>query len=281
MPIAVEESAVTHTIERTFMSYHDNSARNAPTEPEGDADLLIRELTELTRKKKRFAQASWAMMGIMFVAIAATLLAIFVFRVKAPWASFLSLGSAVANLLARRAMASDYEHSLAQSLKRWGDVRAIGPLAQALSIRRIDQAVVTSALTTLLPKLKPSDAPLLDRGQRAALYTALKLDPDKHAEFLVALLGGLAQLGGSAALPHVERLIDHLAATQRADTVLEAALVCKPALEEAVRLEREKQTLLRPAAETEPAETLLRPAASVRQTDEAILLRPHNQEDAS
>lgn len=257
------------------MSQHDDSVHDE------DPGLLIRELTELTRKKRRLAGMGGAMGAFVALAILATLIAVFVLKMKAPWAGFLSIGSVLASRLARRAVASDYDHALAQSLQKWGDVRAVGPLAQALSIRRIDKAIVTDALTTLLPKLKPSDASLLDRDQRSALFAALKLSPEIYAEFLIALLGGLAQLGDPEALPHVEALMKRLPDTPEEQRVFEAAHVCREVLLEAARLEQEKQTLLRPAAQADSTDNLLRPVASASQTDEAILLRPHSQEDAS
>jgi hypothetical protein len=246
-------------------------------EPEEDLDptvpsQLIDELTQLTRKKRRFSLLGAAATVVVALAILATLFAIFVLRIKAPWAGFLAVGSFAANALARRALASNYEHDLARSLEKWGDVRAIGPLAEAFSIRGIDKTVLTGALARLLPKVKASDAHLLSPHQRSALFGTLKLDRKEHADFLIVLLDAIAQIGDPSARPYVATLIERQPQTSEEQRLFEAAYACRGVLLEAEQLEQQKQTLLRAADETDQSASLLRPASS-QQTDESVLLR--------
>ena len=54
------------------------------------------------------------------------------------------------------------------------DLRAVGPLAEALAMGEPSYSLAVSALTRLLPRLGPSDAHLLTETQRACLRRALK-----------------------------------------------------------------------------------------------------------
>lgn len=54
------------------------------------------------------------------------------------------------------------------------DLRAVGPLTEALTTTEPTRSLAVSLLTRLLPRLRPADAPLLNKPQRACLRRTLK-----------------------------------------------------------------------------------------------------------
>lgn len=159
---------------------------------------------------------------------------------------------------------------IAHNLTFYNDIRAVGPLAEALEYRDVDlreQAKI--ALIRLLPRLQASDAVLFTTEQRNRLYRALN-SPD--VEFVLAILKALEQIGDAKALPYVEKLASGGDAANGEERVRRAAQACLPYLRE--RAERETPTLLRAASVVESApNSLLRPAAAGNDAEPEQLLR--------
>ncbi len=88
------------------------------------------------------------------------------------------------------------------------DLRAVGPLAEALTLGGSSYSLAVSALTRLLPRLQPSDGELLNETQRACLHRALKQSSSRrffwhyNPPFAHVLRRALTTLD---ALPHAER----------------------------------------------------------------------------
>jgi hypothetical protein len=194
----------------------------------------------------------------------------------------LGIGAAVASTRLQR--------RIAEVLLKYEDVAVVGPLAEMLD--RQDAAtrkMAEQTLIRLLPRLRPTDAGLLNETQRAALYRELsgrnwtssgRWRNTLNTALLVAILRALEQVGSGEALPHVERLAGGKGQAKRNLEIREAAKACLPFLQERVELERLSRTLLRPAESPEaPAAILLRPAQGVPDADPNILLRPAISEE--
>jgi hypothetical protein len=102
------------------------------------------------------------------------------------------------------------QREAAQALAGIEDLRAVGPLAEALEYRSPGSQptiypVITGALRRLLPRMQASDAHLLTEPQRSCLYRAL-LKGD--AELVLAIVKALEQIGDGKALPYVEKLAE-------------------------------------------------------------------------
>jgi hypothetical protein len=154
------------------------------------------------------------------------------------------------------------------------DVEAVGPLAEMLywPDDRI-KVMAAAALTRLLPRMNASDTQLLSTTQRALLYQTLRLpNAQKQAEFLVALLHALEQVGDINAIPLVRSLAEAQPASLRQKRVIDAARSCLPALEGCAQQNQDSQVLLR-ATTSESEESLLRPAASRSDASVELLVR--------
>jgi hypothetical protein len=180
---------------------------------------------------------------------------------------------------------------LAQTLVDLNDIRAIGPLIDALKVEdKQCHAIAKEGLIQLLPRLQPSDAELLTAEQRRLLWCKLSwpiqgikgnlltLSPDAYrteVSFRIAILQALAQVGDSNALPLVERLAQGKAKTEELRQIQAAAQACLPSLLLRCEQIRSHTTLLRAAdASGADAETLLRPVQETRETHPEQLLRP-------
>ena len=134
------------------------------------------------------------------------------------------------------------------------------------------------ALMRLLPRLKASDAALLDERVRARLRSVLVMDGyiafgRRHpAALMVAIIRGLGEIGDAASLTRFEAL----AKSSRYAAVREAASEWLPALTAAAEADRRRGTLVSPAgAPSEPAAALLRPAQGGVSDAADTLVRPH------
>jgi hypothetical protein len=178
--------------------------------------------------------------------------------------------------------------------KRWGraaermalfdDLRATGPLLEALNLR--DKAVVAAAekaLLGLLPRLQASDAHSITQAQRECLYRRLKIEnAQTEAEFLIAALKALEQVGDARALPCVEALAASRVTTANGTRVREAARQCLAFLKARAEQKQSSDSLLRASSGADASsEALLRPAADNPPTDPQHLLRPSSPESGS
>jgi len=132
----------------------------------------------------------------------------------------------------------------ADTLTRWVDIRAVGPLAEALEHEDGQvYARIVRALTRLLPRLTDKDADLLNAEQRDCLHRALlNGDPNREARFLIAILRALAQVGDARSLPAIETLAASGADTRHEKRVRGAALRCLAALRKRRARERADST---------------------------------------
>jgi hypothetical protein len=152
---------------------------------------------------------------------------------------------------------------VARRLADYGDVRAVGPLAEALgrSDRQIHE-IAAAALTRLLPRLRPADAGLLNANQRRSLHRALN---GENTGLTLAILSALERVGDDRALPYVERLARGQRRAAKSLEIQRAAQVCLPFLQ--VRIEKElvSRTLLHPStAPSVPANALRQPERKER-----------------
>lgn len=162
------------------------------------------------------------------------------------------------------------------------DVRTIPLLIDAWNFE--DQrlrAVVTEALTNLLPRLQASNADLLTHNQRSQLCKMLRVPADNvlyqdvfdlirgkrsdwRADLQVAILKAFEQVGDGRCLSIVQSLAEDAARSPGQKRVRSAAQECLPFLQARSAHEQASQTLLRAsnAHETGP-DVLLRPAVAV------------------
>ncbi|HZP84767.1 MAG TPA: hypothetical protein VFB21_24240 [Chthonomonadaceae bacterium] len=191
-------------------------------------------------------------------------------------------GLALATTQAHRLTLTSKHREMARLLAGLDDVQAVGRLAESLDwpdpqMRR----VAIRALTPLLRRLQASDSARLSPRQRAALYRMLKMSNARaHAEFLMALLKALEQVGDGAAVPYVQNLVESSPLTWRQIQVQQAAQDCLPYLQELARQDSYSQTLLRASSAAAPsAEGLLRPAYGSPDAEPATLLRAGTAQD--
>lgn len=173
---------------------------------------------------------------------------------------------------------------LARMLAKFDDVQAVGRLAEALEWPDVEtRHLAAEALTRLLPRLKASDAALLNPAQRACLYEALTpANVSGNAVFQVAILQGLQQIGDADAVPYVQRLANMTPNSASRKWVQETAQECLPFLLERAEQRRSHQTLLRASAPAgTPSEMLLRPAGGTPETDPQKLLRASSADEAA
>lgn len=155
-----------------------------------------------------------------------------------------------------------------------GDLRVVGPLIEIAAVPEGSADTMAAlALTRLLPRLRASDAGLLTARQRSALGKAL-LNHTQNAEFLLAALKALEQMGDGEHLTVVEQLASGTVSTAAPARVQAAARECLPFLRARFDQQQARASLLR-ASDIRYASSaaLLRPAAGVPART-AELLRP-------
>ncbi len=194
-----------------------------------------------------------------------------------PWQLF-QMFSILTPVIAVAAGATLHKNAT-EVLAKQEDVRAVGPLAEALSLQDKNvYAIAAGALIRLLPRMQASDATLLNDDQRACLHRQLK---GKNTELIQAILKAFEQVGDSKAIPFVEKLSEGEGAAAKDRRIREAAIVCMPFLQAQAERERAARTLLRAASSPDdPSTLLLRPAQGVTEVDASRLLRPSVPETA-
>jgi hypothetical protein len=159
------------------------------------------------------------------------------------------------------------------ALARYDDIRAVGPLTEALDYR--DRGLADAAVPKLaefLPRLQSGDAALLDDAQRRILDRVLL--KHRKPDLVLAILAAYEQVGDAKSLEAVERLAAGEGRCAKDRRVREAAIDCHAALKQRAQAERDAQTLLRPVYTGDPEGTLLRPAHGPGDADAKVLLRP-------
>jgi hypothetical protein len=232
-----------------------------------DFDEVLSLLSKETRKRTRLRYFC----GGLFMTL--VLLGIFLAIVKHDHSVLSHVGS-FAGLAIAGAAATRKQKSAALAISRFDDIRAIGPLAETLEYR--DKSllpIATQTLICLLPRMKASDAFLLNTAQRACLNRALQ---GKNTDLTLAILKAWEQVGDFNAIPEVEKLAEGHGYGGRYLTVITAARECLPYLRQSAERQQFSAQLLRPSdGNTTPSDVLLRPATphtAAEPSDE--LLRP-------
>jgi hypothetical protein len=165
------------------------------------------------------------------------------------------------------------QRNLTNALIHSDDLGIVPPLIQAAATIEISGTAAVMLLTRLLPRLRASDASLLDGNDRTLLHTAMV----KHAgnrEFILAALHALQQIGDRTSIHTVQRLADRTERRAADPELRDAAKECLEFLQQRAALTEANQTLLRSssAAET-PTDTLLRAIDNATPTAPDELLR--------
>lgn len=240
--------------------------------PEG-AELLLQLMADETHRKQTKRRLFWIVLsgGLgMAGALAATLIAIG----HPEMMGFLGMFGALGSLSALIVPSQRY-YQIIHMLSQQEDVRAVGPLAEALSVPDLNARIgVARALNRLLPYLLPTDAQWLDAAQRAALHKFLRTaNPDKETDFMLVILHALDTIEDVSALPTLQALAATSPTTDNARRVQQAAAEYIPHLE-AVRDHFQKsEMLLRASDATTPPEHLLRAVQGAAETPAQQLLR--------
>jgi hypothetical protein len=230
---------------------------------DAERDALIASLRRLARRQKR---RGW-LIRLRTVPFFAA-----VFLIKSPnllWV-FLLLTVITGDYLINFLTGKSRDIAAVKELIQRGGERTVGMLAEALTITEV-KYLAAGALIRELPKLKASDAHLLNDEQRGYLYQALE-GSDK--QLILAILRALEQIGDEKAVPYVERLAEKAGGDRQ---IRETATACLPYLEARAATQRASRTLLRPssasAVATPASNTLLRPAQYSSPTEPEQLLR--------
>ena len=182
----------------------------------------------------------------------------------------LMLGCGYFSTLARKERAR-----LSRTLAQCDDVRAVGPLIEALFLRnRNVTAEAAEALKRLLPRLQAEDADLLTEGQCAylRLYLAFRgEDPD----LVLAIVKAYEQIGRNDDLLFVQKLAAGKGKAGKDRRVQEAAQAYLDYVRKQEELRQAPQVLLRASGSADVStETLLRAAEGAPDAAPDQLLRP-------
>ncbi len=160
-------------------------------------------------------------------------------------------------------------------LARFDDVRAVGPLAEALEFQDATVRVeAEQALIRLLPRLQASDELLLTGPQRLRLNHVLEgKSPSKRGELARAILLAWQQVGDSKALPIVERMVEGAGLARHDLTLVPFARECLPFLRVSAERLQASGELLRAASNAAATPELLRAAYGPGVSDPATLPR--------
>lgn len=242
------------------------------------AELLLEFLKDeaaiRTRKKR-------AVLGVVYGGLAtATGLGIALVLTHHPAALVgLSGFSGLAGLAGTMAPSQQYNRII-NALSQLDDIRAVGPLAEALSIPDANSRVaVARALSRLLPRLKQQDQELLNEVQRSALRKFLgERDPEREAGLILALVYALTTILDVSALPTMETMAMRAKRTTDDGHVVEALTNSIEVLRETKRRMETPHTLLRASTEPTTTEQLLRAVQTVSDVPAEQLLRAGSSE---
>lgn len=174
---------------------------------------------------------------------------------------FVSINGMVAGLAA----ITSKQKEATRQIAAYDDVRAVGPLAEALDFRDNDlRRIAEDRLIRLLPRLKASDASLLNTEQMDSLLRALN---HKNTELSLNILRALQQVGNETAVPSVERLAQGQRMAARDSRLQVEAQECLSTLITRSENRRNAAQLLRAANGNEtPSDMLLRPVSGGGET---------------
>jgi len=165
------------------------------------------------------------------------------------------------------------QRNLTNSLIHSDDLQIVPPLIQAAATVEVSGTAAVMLLTRLLPRLRASDANLLDATDRILLNTAIAKH-SRNTSFVLAALKALQQIGDAASIPVVQRLAAQTGLRALDPAVRSAAKECLEFLNVRAAQTEANQTLLRASGAAEaPTDMLLRVVDSAAPTASDELLR--------
>jgi len=192
-----------------------------PVDPTFALHMTIDEMLAVLRQESR-KRARWKKVSIgIGVSLIVLVLSVSIYGRSISVQSLFALLAPLSLLFAATA-ASQKQQAVVAAITQFDDVRAVGPLAEALEFPGEHIApIVQKTLIRLLSRLKASDASLLKPAQRACLNRAIQ---GGNTELTLAILKAWEQIGDADAIPEVQRLAEgrdlnaSLAETDRAET---------------------------------------------------------------
>lgn len=264
----------------------ETALRSAELEP--TAQEIVAQLSELRRILKR-QKTHWH--GFLWLIFAVWIVASVVGgALTALWKlpSYFAMPVTVSVLavtlfLAKRSRYSQPTGLDAGELKRISGVKGVGTL---LEIERYthfsaDTAAILAALTDALPQMKAEDTRFLNAEQGERLHKVLRINIEAkgktaiRANFCIATLKALEQIGDAPEIPLVQKLARMNTLNPDSKRIRDAANECLPLLKIRAGLAAESKTLLRASApEKAGRDALLRAASGPNVAKPNELLRP-------
>ncbi len=248
-------------------------------------DELLTRLDRETRRRRRIEKVQL----IASLVLLAAAIPLFVLKHQGgghglPGAGLFSWLANLLNLSVLAIQRRAARESVAAAARDVDDLRYIPPfidLLQTTSRQRLDREahqVARGVLTRLLPRLRATDADLLDEPHRVRLRSLLSearvrrilwhKRPTDDGALSRAILRTLEEIGDVKSLPQMERLAE----SAPDSAVREAAARAAETLRVLSNQEQNRQTLLR-SADSDSTE-LLRPAGSGSGVEQELLVRP-------
>jgi HEAT repeat protein len=151
----------------------------------------------------------------------------------------------------------------ARLLSQIDDVRAVGPLADALESRDLwvvssTRTLAAEALIRLLPHVTANDEALLNSSQRECLYRALDHAGLFDADLTSAVIQVMGRIGGESAVRPLQKLIGNRYFVGRHSELQTEAEAALEAIQARVIQTQAPEVLLRAAAQADEPGVLLR-----------------------
>jgi hypothetical protein len=242
--------------------------------PEALLQMQIDEVFALL-DREREKRTRWRCLSLFIGRQLVLTLPLFGFLMHLHWSIWLGYPMLIPLSLLFSSKAASQRHQAATAtLARFDDVRAVGPLAEALEFQdKHVRPYAVQSLIRLLPRLKASNASLLNVQQRACLNRALN---GENTELTLAILKAWEQVGDVAAITVVDRLAKNQRRGRQMPEVIVAAQECLRFLRQSTERRQSDSELLRPAgADQTSSDVLLRPVGPHSSAESANqLLRP-------
>ncbi|MDE2125441.1 MAG: hypothetical protein KGJ62_02505 [Armatimonadetes bacterium] len=152
--------------------------------------------------------------------------------------------------------------SAMRALIDFDDIRVTGAVVEMLQLRDSWMyGLACRSLCRLLPRLRASDAAILNANQRSILNGVLPRAANHRPDLARAILAAIGQVGDAASLPAVTALATMRPGGRVRQDVVTAAQDCLQLLEPRAAAEESRRQLLRAAGNIGHEESLPRPAA--------------------
>jgi len=243
------------------------------------SDLLLQVLKELAAQRKLRTKIFFGCLA-GFGALGVTIVAVALISNQPIAMVGLSGLSGIAGLSGLVVPQQRY-YQVINALSQLNDVRAVGALADALSLQDSNsRTAVARALLRLLPLLGPEDGALLDAPQRIALQKLLSAGvPDKETELMLTVLRALQRIEDVTALSTMEMLAARVPHTDNEREITTAAAAAVVDLKLARENHQSHQQLLRASESSTAPSQLLRASYTSPETPAEQLLRAGNGPD--